>query len=733
MAFNPDEYLQKVDPPKAAFNPDAYLAAVDDSPPAPEDEGLIGNIQSSAESGLMKLGEITKPIMEPYEKYVSGPIRAGIKSVADLSPIEMISPVNVAGKMVAGAYNQFGKEGAPSGKDIINALPVGGLIPETPLSEIIPGAFSETGTGALLKKGGALDVTPKGVAGGLLEAGLDPLSYVSGAGASKFLKSKIAGTAAKAADAVPGQAILGAEKAAAAVPERSLLGAGKEAAQIELSQMPDEIVRNADFAVPKDILSKEAKSLGDLNKKAAELEAAGLVEERPVYGAVKQSEKELADIGVKLEPLQEAMLKDESKEAVMRALKQLPQEGGAIESLKKIENAQRGQIVKNIKSISQKQAGRGFVEKEAIGKELMKNSDELYNATKKELGPIFEAYKDISLNPQSIAATMRQRIVSEIPDLASHVKLDKKNGFIKLRPYDMAMGLSKQEYSVINDALGALNKKGLKFKDIQRVREAMRLEMDPLNYGAYRNAEAIRKSMLGGLEDLVAESTGNGGVRETFQKYRVNEEKLSNIEEFLGGSIDPKAPANSRARSDRIVDTVFSSPEAIEQAAEYFGPPKVKQLSGDYVNQMIKTATDEKGNFSANKFATMWRQKRPLLAKVMDTKDVKKIDSSIVFMKGVTDLAPFNPSGTAPTRAIYEALTEPTKIPGKIIGAIPQYMENRQMQKMLESIQGGLINDKKGLSPLQKLGTGIAEKAGPIKGGLITGGLINREESRRKK
>lgn len=199
MAFNPDEYLAKVDPPKPKFDPDAYLATVDTNPPAPEQEGLLGTAQNLTQAGLMKLGEYTKPIMDPYEKYIAGPVRAGVKSVVDAPVLETMQPGSVGANFIKGAYNQFGKEGAPSGKDILNALPAGGLIPETPISEMIPGAFSDTGAGAKLQKGGALDVSPKGLVGGLIEAGLDPSSYIGAGGGAQAGKA-----AAATAKKVPG-------------------------------------------------------------------------------------------------------------------------------------------------------------------------------------------------------------------------------------------------------------------------------------------------------------------------------------------------------------------------------------------------------------------------------------------------------------------------------------------------------------------------------------------------
>lgn len=56
------------------------------------------------------------------------------------------------------------------------------------LSDAIPSAFSETGEGIKLQRGGPLDITGRGAAGFALETGLDPLTYVT-LGNSALVKS----------------------------------------------------------------------------------------------------------------------------------------------------------------------------------------------------------------------------------------------------------------------------------------------------------------------------------------------------------------------------------------------------------------------------------------------------------------------------------------------------------------------------------------------------------------
>lgn len=191
-------------PKKKVFTPEELgLAPKKEAPPGLL-SSAVGYGQDLAQAGLQKVGEITAPIMEPYEKYVAGPIRAGASEALDfaqehpmLTAAGGAIPANLygAGKNL---YSQFTEQPqqAPTGKELLAKVPGAGLLSEKPASETFPGLYSETGEGAKLQKGGILDVSPKGVAGGLVEAGLDPTSYIGGGAASKAAKG--AGVAEKA-------------------------------------------------------------------------------------------------------------------------------------------------------------------------------------------------------------------------------------------------------------------------------------------------------------------------------------------------------------------------------------------------------------------------------------------------------------------------------------------------------------------------------------------------------
>jgi len=183
-------------PKKKVFTPEE-LGVV------PQQQGFldksVGAFQNLGQDFLTGLGEVAQPVMEPYDKYVAGPIRAGAGKVLEgiqENPLSIATLQNTAGfDFLTGAganlKSQFDDQPqvAPTGKELVNQIPGAGLLPTKSASEYFPEAFSETGEGAKLQKGGLLDVTPRGVAGGLIEAGLDPTTYLGAGAASKTLKS----------------------------------------------------------------------------------------------------------------------------------------------------------------------------------------------------------------------------------------------------------------------------------------------------------------------------------------------------------------------------------------------------------------------------------------------------------------------------------------------------------------------------------------------------------------
>lgn len=115
-------------------------------------------------------------------------IKGGIKKEGSLGKAILKTPTNVGG-LARATYKGLTGEHKATGDETLEKA---GWKNTKALSDVIPGAYSKTGKGLPLKKGGFLDPTGRGTAGMALSIGLDPTTYVGG-GAWKTGGKKVAG------------------------------------------------------------------------------------------------------------------------------------------------------------------------------------------------------------------------------------------------------------------------------------------------------------------------------------------------------------------------------------------------------------------------------------------------------------------------------------------------------------------------------------------------------------
>lgn len=137
----------------------------------PEEEGILSSIGGAA---LQKVGEFGQFI----DKYTGAPTRAAVHELQK------------DWKNVGGAAKKFGSQFgedpnlAPTGKDIARYA---GVTDES-VSDVLPWAYSETGEGLPLKKGGWADPTASGVVGLGVDIAADPTNLIPGKAVSYAAK-----------------------------------------------------------------------------------------------------------------------------------------------------------------------------------------------------------------------------------------------------------------------------------------------------------------------------------------------------------------------------------------------------------------------------------------------------------------------------------------------------------------------------------------------------------------
>lgn len=144
----------------------------------PTDEEIIQHMQQTLGTaeppsfGQKALGVVQK-VGETIDKYTGAPTRAAISAAQNTeNPLSAFA-------------SQFGQDPslAPTGKDIVKKAGV----PDTALSDIIPGAFSESGDGIALQKGGLFDPTASGTLGLATDIAGDVSNIIPGVAAAKLL------------------------------------------------------------------------------------------------------------------------------------------------------------------------------------------------------------------------------------------------------------------------------------------------------------------------------------------------------------------------------------------------------------------------------------------------------------------------------------------------------------------------------------------------------------------
>lgn len=194
--FSPDQ-IEVVSAPPDATRPGGALKLSQLRPDTveivstPKPMGLADKAFQAVEnagSTVLSMPIVSGPIQwvgDKLERYVDAPVRAQIGALQ-------------GGKSIGESYRAGGRQlgedtlpTTPSGKEIMARA---GISTKS-LSDVAPGLFSDTGEGAALKRGGILDISPAGVAGGLAQ----PSTFAIPADALLAGVSKVGGLGAKVA------------------------------------------------------------------------------------------------------------------------------------------------------------------------------------------------------------------------------------------------------------------------------------------------------------------------------------------------------------------------------------------------------------------------------------------------------------------------------------------------------------------------------------------------------
>ena len=330
------------------------------------------------------------------------------------------------------------------------------------------------------------------------------------------------------------------------------------------------------------------------------------------------------------------------------------------------------------------------------GFDFIENVKNTYNNEKEMLGPVFQKMQKNSYKLNKRASQDMILGIGENSKLGN-LLTQAEDGRFTLAPNKPRSGVTSQEYGVLKDVIDDLND-GMTFQEIQKTREYLRGALDRVNPQATKEIEKVRSILLDQLQNL---SKGMGDeVRNTFQKYAINERSRENVEKIIGGSIESLDQMYA-ANPDKVVKKIFSNPNYVQVVEGYVGPDVVNNMIGSYLKSGVDAATDSAKGFSPEKFKSWLNSNQTFVRNYVDPKVAERLNALAdygYYAKRFNDEV--NPSGTAASilesfkpgniaqsirqKGLYGTLEAETA------GRLSQKLEQRSAQKSIDELLSGV-------------------------------------------
>jgi hypothetical protein len=304
-----------------------------------------------------------------------------------------------------------------------------------------------------------------------------------------------------------------------------------------------------------------------------------------------------------------------------------------------------------------------------MGEDFIDTVNFKYNIEKEILKPAFERLKKIGGRVTNQEAKDLIVAIAENTKLKKLLEVDPKTGRYFLGKNKPRTGVSDAEYSVLSKVIDDLND-GISFKEIQRTRDYLRKQIDPINPGATPEIENVRKILLEQLEFL-GQKRGED-VGSLFKKYAINERARENLEKIIGGKIETLNKLYA-ANPDKVVKKIFSNPNYKQIAVEYIGQKKVNEMLASYIQNGMRKAFDQSKGFNPNAARNWINENKEFLIKNVGEREFQRMSAFADYGQlAKTFLYEVNPSGTA---ASLKEMIQPGSISqkiknGEIIGAV---------------------------------------------------------------
>lgn len=493
------------------------------------------------------------------------------------------------------------------------------------------------------------------------------------------------------------------------------------------------------------------ETLDDLGKVYRADQAAGKSTSLPSKVELEGALKALGDLENAPTKMHLDMLDSQSAKDIVQLRKNLP--SADAEALNYYEQKMKGELVDKFKNSLEPLVKREAMPLDEAGETLMDATRTRYNAVRKNLAPEFDKLRDLPADPVASLPGLQDKIQNAIPSLKGKIKVqmvDKagkalpegaEGGILKaqLEPYKPSMGISKETYSLMNEVLDDVSTPKT-FKEMQNIRETLRKALDPTNPKATRELESLRGAMLDHMEELAAAQNPGVQVRELFKAWAQNEGRYELAQKVMKGSLDTLDPTK-RPSPEKILNSVFLNQKSVAAAKEAFGEQEVAAMAHDMINDVVKKATRQ-GSVSSAALQQFLKQKGPVIEEALRGADPQtakaitgRLKALVDVMRIIPDAPPINPSGTAKTTGLINALGKGAKSAltmdaqgllgagRQAVEAVGEQRAGSAAKKELDQIMKGVAKEERGKGLIRR-GAEAAQKQ--LKK-PSTRGLVNTE------
>lgn len=432
-------------------------------------------------------------------------------------------------------------------------------------------------------------------------------------------------------------------------------------------------------------LARPAMNIDEIGGVVSRAEKAGKLSNAPTIARLKEVEKIIPDLEFPATNLHKGLLETKQGKDILSAMKELPEESAV--KLQKYDQLMKNEgIGKLEQTLSQDRPRLSLPE---ASEDLGNKFKESYESTKGQLGPIFEEYKSVPLEPNH-QVNLQDTVMKKL-GLGENQVVATKGGGLKLAPHDPGMKFSEEAHGAINKTLDYVTQPGRSIGELQNAREYLRSKINPQNAKDASYIGKVRSAILDHIEDQITKANPEANVKDTFKNYAVNESNLDAFEKVMGSPVDQVNPDS--------IKRVFSNQGKMRELRKIIPEPEFQSYARDFVNSLKDAATDNVSGFSSQKFASALKKFEPQLKEALPKAEFDRISALTDHMRIIPDMPSSNPSGTAKQVGFLSAIKHPV---AATAGLLKSHLDKRSAVNTVNTAMGtplgprgpGLIGQK---------------------------------------